>query len=148
MAKRVRDLLATPRTAQPALRLNTDLKALADAANEAAKRAAAQWLYFATVMITLAAIVGSTTHRDLLLESSVKVPLLSIELPLLSFYLATPAIFVTLHFYMLVQLRLMAEKVSAFVAAVEKESRGNPTTRALALNQIDSFFGPQLPALP
>ncbi|UEM12572.1 pentapeptide repeat-containing protein [Bradyrhizobium barranii subsp. barranii] len=76
-----------------------------------------------------------------------KVPLLSIELPLLSFYLATPAVFVTLHFYVLVQLRLMADKVSAFVAAVEKESGGNPTTRALALKQLDSFAGAQLLAL-
>src|SRR5689334_3293679 len=87
--------------AKPAL--ETDLKTLADAANEAAKREAAQWFFFVTVMITLAAIVGSTTHRVLFLEEPVKVPLLSIELPLVGFYVTAPAILLVLHFYSLAQ---------------------------------------------
>ena len=69
-----------------------DLKLLADAANEAAKREGAQWFYFVTIMLTLAAIVGSTTHRVLFLEDPVKVPILSVELPLRGFYLAAPTI--------------------------------------------------------
>ena len=82
--------------AKAAPRLETDLKTLADAANEAAKREAAQWFYFVTIMLTLAAIVGSTTHRVLFLEEPVKVPILSVELPLRGFYLTAPAIFVVL----------------------------------------------------
>src|SRR3954462_9742260 len=85
-----------PEPAKPAL--ETDLKTLADAANEAAKREAAQWFFFVTVMITLAAIIGSTTHRVLFLEEPVKVPLLSIDLPLVGFYSMAPAIFLVLHF--------------------------------------------------
>src|SRR4051794_35492395 len=74
----------TPEVPKP--KLETDLETLADAANEAAKHEAGQWFYFVTIMITLAALVGSTTHRVLLLEEPVKVPILSIELPLLGFY--------------------------------------------------------------
>jgi hypothetical protein len=67
--------------------LETDLRTLADAANDAAKREATQWFYFVTIMLTLTALVGSTTHRLLFLEEPVKVPLLSIELPLVGFYI-------------------------------------------------------------
>jgi hypothetical protein len=83
----------------------TDLKALADAAEGAAKRRAAQWFFFAqwlffvAVVIALAAIVGSTTHRMLFLEEGVRVPLLPVELPLKGFYVAAPAVLLLLHFY-------------------------------------------------
>ncbi|NKC33897.1 hypothetical protein [Falsiroseomonas selenitidurans] len=96
-----------------------ELKALGDAANEAAKREAAQWFFFVTVMLTLAALIGSTTHRMMLLQEPVKVPLLSVELPLLGFYWAAPAIFLVLHFYLLAQVQLMAGKVRAFLDTAE-----------------------------
>jgi Pentapeptide repeats (8 copies) len=120
-----------------------DLKLLADAANEAAKREAAQWFYFVTIMLTLAAIVGSTTHRVLFLEDPVKVPILSVELPLRGFYLAAPAIFVVLHFYLLAQLRLMAGKVRAFLDAVE-DAGYDTAARARELNRLDTFSVAQL----
>ena len=120
-----------------------DLKLLADAANEAAKREGAQWFYFVTIMLTLAAIVGSTTHRVLFLEDPVKVPILSVELPLRGFYLAAPAIFVVLHFYLLAQLRLMAGKVRTFLDAV-KEAGGDTAARDRELNRLDTFSVAQL----
>jgi hypothetical protein len=96
-------VLPRPSKAKP--KPEPDLKLLADAANEAAKREAAQWFYFVTIMLALAAIIGSTTHRVLFLEDPVKVPVLSVELPLRGFYVAGPAIFLVLHFYLLAQLR-------------------------------------------
>ncbi len=119
--------------------VETDLKALGDAANEAAKREAAQWFFFLTIMITLAALVGSTTHRVLFLEDPVRVPILSVELPLLGFYVAAPAIFVVMHFYLLAQLQLMAAKVNAFLDAVERETPEGSEHRELALRRLDSF---------
>lgn len=116
-----------------------DLKALADAANEAAKREATQWFFFITIMITLAAIVGSTTHRVLLLEGAVKVPILSIELPLLGFYVAAPAIFLVLHFYLLAQVRLMADKVTAFLDEAERETKGGRGALRREIRRLDPF---------
>src|SRR3954462_12450268 len=126
-----------PEPAKPAL--ETDLKTLADAANEAAKREAGQWFYFVTIMITLAAIVGSTTHRVLLLEEPVKVPILSIELPLLGFYGTAPAIFVVLHFYVLAQLGQLATKLRAFLDVLVRDTEGQPQARDLALKRLDTF---------
>ncbi|MGK7860984.1 pentapeptide repeat-containing protein [Falsiroseomonas sp. E2-1-a4] len=112
-------LAAEAAAAQGRLDPEAELKALGDAANEAAKREAAQWFFFVTVMLTLAALIGSTTHRMMLLQEPVRVPLLSVELPLLGFYWAAPAIFVVLHFYLLAQVQLMAGKVRAFLDAAE-----------------------------
>jgi len=128
----------------PPAKLETDLKTLADAANEATKREAAQWFYFVTIMITLAAIVGSTTHRVLFLEEAVKVPLLQIELPLEGFYMVAPAILLTLHFYLLAQLRIMAEKLRAFLDAVAEAAGEDVAARDKALKRLDSFVVVQL----
>lgn len=127
---------ASPPAPKP---VETDLKTLADAANEAAKREAAQWFYFVTIMLTLTAIVGSTTHRVLFLQEPVKVPLLSVELPLKGFYWTAPAIFVVLHFYVLAQMGLLADKLRAFLGALEREARGDAAARDLALTRLDSF---------
>lgn len=124
--------------------LETDLKTLADAANEAAKREAAQWFYFVTIMITLAAVIGSTTHRVLFLEDPVKVPILSVELPLRGFYVVAPAIFLVLHFYLLAQVRLMAGKVGPFLNAVERAAGADLVARDRALKRLDSFSVAQL----
>lgn len=137
-------LPATPRPSRRAPGLETSLETLADAANEAAKREAAQWFYFVTIMLTLAAIVGSTTHRVLFLEDPVKVPLLSVELPLRGFYVAAPAIFVVLHFYLLAQVRLMAAKVRAFLDAAEEAAGGRNAAFDEALNRLDGFSVAQL----
>src|SRR5690242_15729909 len=113
------------------------VKTLADAANEAAKREAAQWFFFVIVMITLAAIVGSTTHRVLFLEEPVKVPLLSIELPLVGFYATAPAIFLVLHFYLLAQVREMRGKILPFLDMAEKQADGDEAALRLAVKRLD-----------
>ncbi len=122
----------------------TDLKTLADAANEAAKREAAQWFFFVTIMLALAAIVGSTTHRALFLEEAVRVPVLGLDLPLLGFYFAVPAIFVVLHFYMLAQLGLMARKLATFLDELDRLCGPDRTARERALQRLDSFSVMQL----
>ena len=119
--------------------LETDLKTLADAANEAAKREAAQWFFLITIMVTLAAIVGSTAHRRLFLGEPVKVPFLSLDLPLVGFYWVGPAIFLLLHFYLLAQIRVVAGKVHAFLDAVEAQAADDPAALRLAVKRLDAF---------
>src|SRR3712207_9324521 len=80
---------------------STDLKALADAANEAAKREATQWFFLVTLMIYLAVAVGSTTHRVLFLEQPVQLPIFNVQVPLVGFYWLAPALLIVMHFYLL-----------------------------------------------
>jgi uncharacterized protein YjbI with pentapeptide repeats len=87
---------------------------LLKSANEASGRGFALWVTFLTVEIYLAIAAGTTTHKQLLLEAPVKLPLLSVDLPLFAFYVFVPALFVCLHLYVLVQLYLLARKLRMF----------------------------------
>lgn len=136
------DAAPTPEAAKPAL--TTDLKTLADAANEAAKREATQWFFFVTIMITLAAIVGSTTHRVLFLEQPVQLPIFNVQVPLVGFYWLAPALLVVMHFYVLAQIGVMAGKVHAFLDAVEAEAGEDRAALRLALKRLDPFAVAQM----
>lgn len=128
-----------PPFVRPARAVSTALKELGDAANEAARREAPQWFYFVTIMITLAALVGSTTHRVLFLEQPVRVPILGVEVPLLGFYVAAPVLFLVLHFHLLAQMRLMADKIAAYFRRAEQEAVDEPEVIPRAIRRLDSF---------
>ncbi len=113
----------------------TGLKELLDAANEAAKREATQWFYLVTVMVYLAAAVGSVTHRKLFLAEPVTLPIFNVALPLTGFFVVAPTIFVILHFYSLAQLRVMARKMEA--ALTEAARVGEPLDAVML--RLDSF---------
>jgi len=53
---------------------------LLKAVNDASAKAFALWLTFLSIMIYLAIAIGTTTHRQLLMETPVKLPLLSVDL--------------------------------------------------------------------
>lgn len=124
--------------------LTTDLKTLADAANEAAKREATQWFFLVTLMVYLAVAVGSTTHRVLFLESPVQLPVFNVPVPLLGFYWLAPALLVVMHFYLLAQIRVMAGKVTAFLDAAEAEAGEDRAALRLAVKRLDPFPVAQL----
>jgi hypothetical protein len=84
-----------------------DAEALASALNHSAERVQTLWFSFLTFMLYLAIATGTTTHRMLFLEEPINLPVLNIK-PLLGFYVLTPGIFVVFHFYMLLNLVLLA----------------------------------------
>src|SRR5215831_2234814 len=63
------------------------------------------------------------SHRDLLLESPVKLPFLNVELPLNAFFILGPLVFLVVHAYVLLHFLLLAGKVGAFHAELEKQVR-------------------------
>ncbi len=116
---------------------------LLKSANDASARGFALWVTFLTVEIYLAIATGTTTHKQLLLEGSVKLPLLDVDLPLFAFYVFAPLLFVTLHLYVLVQLYLLARTLRLLddkvqTGLVKKVDRAN--LRA----QLDTFVLTQL----
>jgi hypothetical protein len=90
------------------------------ALNHSAERAQTLWFSFLTFMLYLAIATGTTTHRMLFLESPLNLPVLNIPLPLLGFYILTPIIFVVFHFYMLLNLVLLARTAKSFEDALER----------------------------
>jgi uncharacterized protein YjbI with pentapeptide repeats len=91
-----------------------EAEALAAALNHSAERVQTLWFSFLTFMIYLAIAAGTTTHLMLFLESPLNLPGLNIALPLLGFYILAPIIFVVFHFYMLLNLVLLARTAKGF----------------------------------
>jgi Pentapeptide repeats (8 copies) len=96
-----------------------DVEALAASLNHAAERVQTLWLSFLTFTLYLAIAAGTTTHRMLFREDPLTLPVLNIPLPLIGFYVLAPIIFVVFHFYMLLNLVLLARTAKAFDDALE-----------------------------
>ncbi len=97
-----------------------EAEALAAALNHSAERVQTLWFSFLTFMLYLAIATGTTTHRMLFLEEPLNLPVLNISLPLLGFYILTPIIFVVFHFYMLLNLVLLARTAKSFEDALAR----------------------------
>src|ERR1700690_1375090 len=90
-----------PPTAEALAGKAKDLEALRDAVVDAASVGAGLWFSYLFVLFYLLIAVGSVTHRDLFLESPVRLPFLNVDLPLLGFFWLGPLIFLIVHAYVL-----------------------------------------------
>jgi hypothetical protein len=73
------------------------------------------------VLLYLLIAVGGVTHRDLLYASPIKLPFLSIDLPLVGFFVLGPLLFLIVHAYVLLHLVLLANKVGTFHNELEAQ---------------------------
>ena len=91
---------------------NIDLKDIRIAVADAASVSSGLWLSYLFVMLYLLVATGGVTHRDLFLESRIKLPFLSdTSLPLKGFFWLGPLIFLVVHAYVLLHFVMLAEKV-------------------------------------
>jgi hypothetical protein len=91
-----------------------DLEAIRDAMVTAAGVSGGLWLSYLFVLFYFLVAVGGVTHKDLFLENPVKLPFLNIDLPLRGFFWLGPLIFLIVHAYVLLHLRMLADKVRNF----------------------------------
>jgi hypothetical protein len=103
----------SPQSADP-----LDFGAIEAAVNEAAKRLNAVWVTFILLMTYFFIATGKITHKDLFLETPVKLPVLGVDVPLLGYFIAAPVFIVAVHFYFLIQLRGLAEKFREYDAVL------------------------------
>src|SRR6266705_2049894 len=94
----------------------TDLDALRTTVVDAAGVGYGLWFSYLFALLYFAIAAGAVTHRDLLLESPVKLPFLNVELPLKAFFALGPLVFLVVHAYVLLHFLLLAGKVVAFHA--------------------------------
>ena len=76
-----------------------DVGELQRALNDAAGKASVLWTTFITFELYLVIAFGSVKHRDLFLETPIKLPLLNVDLPLVGFFVVSPTVLVIFHFY-------------------------------------------------
>src|SRR5450631_2839482 len=69
-----------------------DLNVLRNTVIEAAGVCATLWFSYLLVLLYLFVAAGEVTHRDLFLENPVKLPFLSVDLPLVGFFVFGPGL--------------------------------------------------------
>lgn len=125
----------------------TDVDELQGSLNDAAGKASALWTTFVTLELYLMIAFGSVTHRNLFLESPVKLPLLNVDLPLVGFFIVAPTILVILHFYVFLQLLALAAKAQDYDALL-KQAVPVASDRQYMRHRLDSFLFLQFLAGP
>ena len=133
---------------EPALAAKaTDLDALRTVVVDAAGVGYGLWFSYLFVLFYFAIAAGAITHRDLLLESPVKLPFLNVELPLKAFFILGPLVFLVVHTYVLLHFLLLAGKVGAFHVELQKQIPENEK-RAQLRRQLPSNIFVQFLAGP
>ncbi|WOH51964.1 pentapeptide repeat-containing protein [Bradyrhizobium sp. sBnM-33] len=123
------------------------LEKLFSAAETASSQARNIWVTFLLFGTYLAITVGATTHRDLLLENPVRLPLLDVDLNLFTFYWVAPLFFIIFHLYLLIHLYLLASKLHALNVGIEHELRVR-SERTAFRQRLDGFPLTQMLAGP
>jgi uncharacterized protein YjbI with pentapeptide repeats len=112
---------------------------LLDALNAASARSSTLWLMFLALMAWLLVAAAGVTHRDLLLDSGVVLPLLQVRLDLARFFVLAPAALALVHLGLVAQLALLARKTLEFHNALRLLESTDRRTHPLRL-EVDSFF--------
>jgi len=124
-----------------------DLGELQKALNDTSGKASVLWTTFITFELYLAISFGSVTHRDLFLETPIKLPLLNVELPLVGFFIVASVVLVIFHFYILLQLFALSTKAREYDTLLRIQAFGEHQRRSLQ-QRLDSFLVLQFLAGP
>ena len=121
------------------------IEALLESVNSASQHVRNYYITFLLAGFYIAMIVWSTTDLMLLKDTPVKMPLLEVELPITGFYTFAPYFFLLLHFNLLLQFSLLADKVHRFDRAVieltDSDSRYYYYTRLFAFAFTQTLSG-------
>ncbi len=125
-----------------------DLEALRTNVVDAAAVGGGLWFSYLSVLFYLLIAAGTVTHEQLLLETPVKLPLLSVDLSQKGFFALGPALFITAHAYVLLHLAVLGGKVrafdEAFRAQINSETVRTKLRRQLPNNVFVQFLaGPR-----
>jgi uncharacterized protein YjbI with pentapeptide repeats len=120
---------------------------LLDAVNTSSANAYAAWLIFIALMMVLMVAVAGVTHKSLLLQTPVALPILQVNIEQRRFFLFAPVLAVFLHLGLLSQLVLFARKALAFDAAIRTLELTDRRTHPLRL-ELHTFFLAQAVAGP
>jgi hypothetical protein len=126
----------------------SDLDALRTAVVDAGGVGYGLWFSYLFALLYLAIAAGAVTHRDLLLESPVKLPFLNVELPLKAFFVLGPLVFLIVHAYVLLHFVLLAGKVGAFHRELQKQIPEDDEKRTHLRRQLPSNIFVQFLAGP
>jgi uncharacterized protein YjbI with pentapeptide repeats len=120
---------------------------LLEAVNRSSDTAHASWLIFLAIMTYFMIAVAGVTHRDLLLETPVSLPMLQVDIQLTQFFQFAPIILVLLHLGLISQLTLLARKALELDRAIGLLESNDRRQHPLRL-ELNNFFFVQALAGP
>ncbi len=125
---------------------------LLEAVNRSSDTAHTGWLIFLGIMAYLMIAVAGVTHKDLLLERAVELPVLQVQIQLAQFFQFAPLILVLLHLGLTSQLVLLARETIELDRAIRMLETTDRRTHPLRLELNNFFFvqaisGPQRSAV-
>jgi uncharacterized protein YjbI with pentapeptide repeats len=91
-----------------------DLGVARKALDDAVSMTRGLWISFISLSAYLMVAVGSVTHVDLFLENPLELPLVGVKVPLVVFFWLAPILYLIVHIYLLLNLKLMSDNVRAW----------------------------------
>ena len=129
-------------------RIEETFKEVARDVNVASGAARNAWMFFMALLAYFFVALAGITHRDLLLNTPVKLPLLDVDIALRAFFLFGPLILVLIHFGLMLQHAMLAHKVHELHDRVRRfEGPGSFRTHRVRV-QLHSYHYTQLIAGP
>lgn len=113
---------------------------LLEAVNNSSDTSHTGWLIFIAIMAYVMIAVAGVSHKDLLLETPVSLPILQVSIPQAQFFQFVPVLLVLFHLGLVAQLVLLARKTLEFDAAVRGLEPGDRRTHPLRLELHNFFF--------
>jgi uncharacterized protein YjbI with pentapeptide repeats len=95
-----------------------DAKDFLDEANRASDPAWSSWLAFLLLLTYVVVTLASVSHKALLLNSPVKLPIINADIPLVGFFQYAPLLFLLVYLSLLVQHVILARKYRKFTDAI------------------------------
>ena len=113
---------------------------LLEAVNDSSDEAHVGWGVFLALMVYLMVAVAGVTHRDLLLETPVELPILQVRIQLAQFFTFAPIVLVLLHMGLIAQLVLLSRKVLEFDHSIRLLEATEKRNHPLRLELHNFFF--------
>jgi len=122
-------------------KLSEEAKELLDDANGTSAAANHAWLAFLALLAYLLVALGGVSHKDLLLNSPVKLPIIDVDIPLFSFFQYAPVLLLLVYLSLLIQHVILARKYRKFIEAIapyEKRTQTEHPARELVHSYVVS----------
>lgn len=123
------------------------IEKLLRAANDASGQARNMWLGFLGLLTYLLVAIAGVTHKDLLLNSPVQLPIVDVKIPLFSFFLYAPMLLLIFHLGLLIQHAMLRGKLHSLNVKL-KDGRLSERSVRDSRNQLHSYVATQLIAGP
>src|SRR4030042_2724806 len=124
-----------------------EAKEYLDEANRASDPAWSSWLAFLLLLSYVVVTLAGVSHKALLLNSPVKLPIINADIPLGGFFQYAPALLLLVYLSLLVQHVILARKYRKFTDAIASHEMETGTEHP-ARERVHSYVFSQILAGP